>query len=182
MILAVGSTRAPKVDAVRRALAVLARLAPELGAAEVVPVDVPTAPRMPLSLEEIREGARLRANAARAAVAGANMGVGLEGGLDVRVASAREGLLTSWAFATDGVRGAFGAGGAVPVPERLLALVVDGGVELSTAIDSLSGEHDVRSRQGAWGVLTRGLLDRTASFELALLNALAPFYHPEAYA
>jgi len=41
---------------------------------------------------------------------------------------------------------------------------------------------DTRSRQGAWGVLTRGLLDRTRSFELALLNAMAPFYNQGMYA
>jgi non-canonical (house-cleaning) NTP pyrophosphatase len=39
----------------------------------------------------------------------------------------------------------------------------------------------VRSRQGAWGVLTRGLLTRSVSFETALVAALAPFYNARVY-
>ena len=38
------------------------------------------------------------------------------------------------------------------------------------------------SRQGAWGVLSRGLLTRSMSFETALLAAFAPFYNPRVYA
>src|SRR5205809_87960 len=48
-------------------------------------------------------------------------------------------------------------------------------------VDVAAGERDVRSRQGAWGLLTRGLIERAFSFEVALLNAFAPFYNPEAY-
>jgi non-canonical (house-cleaning) NTP pyrophosphatase len=39
----------------------------------------------------------------------------------------------------------------------------------------------VRSRQGAWGVLSGGLFDRTRSFEIALINAFAPFYNDTSY-
>jgi non-canonical (house-cleaning) NTP pyrophosphatase len=60
--------------------------------------------------------------------------------------------------------------------------VVDEGVELSSVMDALVAREDTRSREGAWGVLTCGLLDRTRSFELALLNALAPFYNEGIYA
>jgi non-canonical (house-cleaning) NTP pyrophosphatase len=60
--------------------------------------------------------------------------------------------------------------------------VVDEGRELSAVIDALVAQDDTRSRQGAWGVLTRGLLDRTRSFEVALVNAMAPFYNQGIYA
>lgn len=46
---------------------------------------------------------------------------------------------------------------------------------------SASGQRDVRSGAGAWGILTRGAVERAASFEVALLNALAPFYNPGAW-
>ena len=187
MIIAVGSTRGPKVEAVRRVLRALASVAPAFEGAEVVPFDASAgAPPMPLSLDEMLEGARGRAQLAlESLTAGgrrADYGVGLEGGIDLRrTAPSNRGFLMSWAYVTDGRRGAHGCGGAVEVPSDLLEAVVDRGIELSEAMDALSGESGVRDRQGAWGILTRGLVDRTGSFETALLNAFAPFYNSETY-
>jgi non-canonical (house-cleaning) NTP pyrophosphatase len=48
-------------------------------------------------------------------------------------------------------------------------------------IDEVAGQQDVRSRQGAWGVLSRDLFTRAMSFEVALIAAFAPFYNPEMY-
>jgi inosine/xanthosine triphosphatase len=187
VIIVVGSTRGPKVEAVRRVLGTLASVAPDFAGAEVVPFDASVgAPPMPLSLDEMLEGARARAQLALESVAAggrrADYAVGLEGGIDLRrTAPSNRGFLMSWAYVTDGHRGAHGCGGAVEVPSALLEAVVDRGIELSEAMDALSGERGVRDRQGAWGILTRGMVDRTASFEAALLNAFAPFYNPETY-
>jgi len=187
VIIVVGSTRGPKVEAVRRALGALAKVAPGFDRAEVVPFDASSgAPPMPLSLDEMLEGARGRAHLALESLAAAgrpaDYAVGLEGGIDLRrTAPSNRGFLMSWAYVTDGRRGAHGCGGAVEVPSELLASVVDRGIELSEAMDALSGERGVRDRQGAWGILTRGLVDRTASFESAVLNAFAPFYNGETY-
>jgi len=189
VILAVGSTRGPKVEAVRRVLAQLGDRAGELARAEVVPVEVnPEAPPMPLSLDELLDGARSRAHLAMEALEAqgrkADFGVGMEGGIDLRRADplGRRGFLMSWAYVTDGRRGAHGGGGAIEVPSSLLDRVVSDGIELAEAVDAFAREHDVRSRQGAWGVLSGGLFDRTRSFEIALINALAPFYNGGAYA
>jgi len=188
VLVAVGSTRAPKVDAVRRVLATLAGRHPSLAGAEVAARAVDHgAPPMPLSVTDLLEGAALRARGALAAVRAegreAELGIGLEGGLDVRTeAGGRRAFLMSWAYVCDAERGAHGCGGAIEVPEVLLAPVLDRGLELSEAVDALMREKDVRSREGAWGVFTAGLMDRTRSFELALLNAWAPFYNREVYA
>ena len=189
MILAIGSTRGPKVEAVRRVLTQLADRASELSVADVVAVDVTTgAPPMPLSLDEILDGARSRAHLAMEALQAqgrrADMGVGMEGGIDLRRSdpNGRRGFLMSWAYVTDGRRAAHGCGGAIEVPRSLLDRVVSDGIELAEAVDAFAREHDVRSRQGAWGVLSGGLFDRTRSFEIALINALAPFYNDGAYA
>jgi non-canonical (house-cleaning) NTP pyrophosphatase len=88
----------------------------------------------------------------------------------------------SWAYVSDGRRGAFGCGGALEVPAAVVGRVVDEGQELAAVMDALVGEDDTRSRQGAWGVFTRGLIDRTRSFEVALVNAMAPFYNQGTYA
>ena len=182
MLVAVGSSRAPKVEAVRRTLAAAGERHSAFRGAELVAVDVPAAPAMPLSVEELQQGARQRADLARES-ARAQLGIGLEGGLDLRQGPAgpRRGFLMSWAYVTDGRRGHFGCGGAIELPEKLLASVADRGVELAEAVDALTSRRDVRSREGAWGVLTGGWLDRTRSFELALVNALAPFCNAEVY-
>ena len=128
--------------------------------------------------------------------------VGLEGGLDVIAgldaipsldvvpdldvvseASIRWVFLESWAYVTDGAgRGAFGQSGAVLVPESLAETVVDGGVELSQAIDAFAGGHNIRDAEGAWGILTRNLVTRQDSFRAAVINAFAPFFNRELYA
>jgi inosine/xanthosine triphosphatase len=187
MIVALGSIRGPKVEAVRRALGRLRSLAPELAGAELEARDVGVvAPAMPCSWDELVAGARARAMAALAALERegrvAGLGLGLEGGLELRGAGvARRAYLMSWACASDGRREVFGCGGALELPQPLLHAVVDAGQELGHAIDAFSGGHDVRSGAGAWGVITAGLVDRTLSFELAVLNALAPFYNASLY-
>ena len=188
MILAIGSTRGPKVEAVRRVLAQLGERAGDIARAEVVPIDVTTgAPPMPLSLDEILDGARSRAHLALEALQAqgrsADMAIGMEGGIDLRRADplGRRGFLMSWAYVTDGRRGAHGCGGAIEVPRALLDRVVSDGIELAEAVDAFARENDVRSRQGAWGVLSGGLCDRTRSFEIALINAFAPFYNEGSY-
>jgi non-canonical (house-cleaning) NTP pyrophosphatase len=59
--------------------------------------------------------------------------------------------------------------------------VIDGRQELGVVIDEITGKHDVRSRQGAWGILSRDMVTRAMSFELALIAAFAPFYNSQLY-
>jgi inosine/xanthosine triphosphatase len=186
-VVGVGSLRGPKLEAVRDALQRLAPLDGRLSSAEIAARDVASvAPAMPLSIDELVQGARVRAHTVleRLAAEGtpASLGVGLEGGLEVRgTGRDRRAYLMSWAYVTDGRRGAHGCGGGLELPPAIVDEVVDQGVELAHAIDRFVGETDVRSRQGAWGVLTRGAVSRSASFEMALLNAFAPFYNPDSY-
>jgi non-canonical (house-cleaning) NTP pyrophosphatase len=60
-------------------------------------------------------------------------------------------------------------------------MVIDGKRELGEVIDEVAGERDVRSRQGAWGILSCDLLTRSMSFESALIAAFAPFYNSSLY-
>ena len=184
--IAVASERRPKVDAVRRAVARLAVLDPQrFGAATVLARAAPSGVRAtPLSDDEMRRGARQRAQALRAALhphEPAALYLGLEGGLHVEAAadSARV-WLRSWAYCCGGGREAWGAGPTAEVPARLAQAVLRG-EDLAAAIDRVTGEEDVRSQGGTWGYVTRGLIDRTAAFEAAVLAALAPFYNARAY-
>ena len=78
-------------------------------------------------------------------------------------------------------RGSFGMSPSIAVPDAIVKDVIGGKRELGIVIDEVAGARDVRSRQGAWGVLSRDLLTRSMSFEAALIAAFAPFYNPQLY-
>ncbi len=187
MRIALGSSRAAKVAAVSSAAARVASIAAQWGDAAIVSRDVETdSPAMPLSDEDLMHGAMARALAVQALLlkdrASADFYVGLEGGFhSAKVEGERITFLKGWAYVTDGSRGSFGASPSIVVPYAIVRSVVDGGRELAEVIDETAGEHDVRSRQGAWGVLSRDLFTRAMSFEVALVAAFAPFYNAEIY-
>jgi non-canonical (house-cleaning) NTP pyrophosphatase len=60
--------------------------------------------------------------------------------------------------------------------------VIEDGRELGELIDHVAREQDVRSGRGAWGVLSRDLVTRAASFETAVVAAFALFYNADLYA
>lgn len=206
IIVAVGSTRRPKVNAVSEALALIRNLFENSPEFEVVGAEVASGVRhTPLTREDLMAGARQRAEAlARLARDGRHAWkyfVGLEGGFDVipgldaipnldvvpevdvvREAEQRWVFLESWAYvADDAGRGAYGRSGSVLVPEALAASVVDDGVELSEAIDAFADGHNIRDAEGAWGILTGNLITRQESFRVAVINAFAPFFNSEIY-
>jgi inosine/xanthosine triphosphatase len=187
IIVAVGSTRRPKLQAVREALDLVG---PRLcgSPVEVCGVDVPSGVRhTPLTREHTMAGARQRAEALVALARQRNEPwkyfVGLEGGLDVVMEGSRRLVfLQNWAYVTDGRGlGAFGQSGGILLPDALVASVVDQGVELAEAIDSFAGSAGIRDGQGAWGVLTGGMITRQDAFRVALIAAFAPFLNPAAY-
>jgi inosine/xanthosine triphosphatase len=185
--IAVGSVRPAKLLAVRAACAQIATVDGGWGRAEIVAREVGTGvPAMPLTDAQLMRGARDRARAVREALrsegASAHLFVGLEGGFHtVTLDGVRHTFLQGWAYAWDGTRGHFGISPSVCVPDQVVRRVVTGRRELGEVIDEVAGEHDVRSRQGAWGVISKELLTRAQSFESALVAALAPFYNPELF-
>jgi non-canonical (house-cleaning) NTP pyrophosphatase len=118
--------------------------------------------------------------------------VGLEGGFDVIEDPdirdqdiAKQGgrcvMLESWAYVSDGRIGHYGRSGGVEVPDALAREVLEHGVELSVAIDRFAGAIGIRDAQGAWGVLSSGLISRTEAFRVAVVAAFAPFYNAKMY-
>jgi non-canonical (house-cleaning) NTP pyrophosphatase len=109
--------------------------------------------------------------------------VGLEGGFhSISIGGEWHTFLRGWAYATDGEeKSAFGAAPSIAVPAEIVKNVVQGRKELGFVIDEVTGGRDIRSKQGAWGVLSRDLVTRSMSFELALIAAFAPFYNPKLY-
>jgi len=185
--IALGSDRAAKIMAVRASVARIGTIDPDWASANVVARRVETnIPAMPLTDWQLMQGARERALAARDVLRSrrleADIYVGLEGGFhSVSIEGEWHTFLRGWAFATDGDQGALGAAPSISVPAQLVKKVVEGRRELGTVIDEVTGGHDIRSKQGAWGVLSRDLVTRSMSFELALIAAFAPFYNPRLY-
>ncbi len=181
--IALGSDRAAKIMAVRASIARVAEIVSSWRDASVVARKVETdAPAMPLNDWELMSGARQRALAVREILVGqkldADLYVGLEGGFhSISVDGEWHTFLRGWAFVTDGERGSFGMSPSISVPEAIVKSVIQGKRELGIVIDEVAGARDVRSRQGAWGVLSRDLLTRSMSFEAALIAAFAPFYN-----
>src|SRR5258705_3252246 len=173
--------------AVRSSVARIAAIDSAWADANVVARSVTTnIPAMPLNDWQLMQGARERALAVRDTLRSrridADIYVGLEGGFhSISIEGEWHTFLRGWAYATDGERGGFGAAPSISVPPDIVKSVVEGRRELGEVIDQVTGGRDIRSRQGAWGVLSRDLVTRSMSFELALIAALAPFYNAEMY-
>ena len=185
--IALGSDRAAKIMAVRASIARIAEVDVRWRGASVVARPVKTnAPAMPLTDWELMSGAQQRALAVRDLLVQqqleADLYVGLEGGFhSISLDGEWHTFLRGWAYATDGERGCFGMSPSIEVPAAIVKSVTEGKHELGLVIDDVAGARDVRSRQGAWGVLSRDLLTRSMSFEAALIAAFAPFYNPQLY-
>ena len=173
--------------AVRASIVRVASIDPDWANANVVARRVETSvPAMPLTDWQLMQGARERALAARDSLQSrrleADIYVGLEGGFhSISIEGEWHTFLRGWAYATDGARGAFGAAPSISVPHHIVQGVVEGRRELGMVIDEVAGGRDIRSKQGAWGVLSRDLVTRSMSFEIALIAAFAPFYNPKLY-
>jgi inosine/xanthosine triphosphatase len=181
--IALGSLRAAKVEALRAALSRIATIDARWGEAEIIALAVDTrAPAMPLTDLDLILGARARAQAVRESLEKegrkADYFVGLEGGFhSITLEGEMVTFLRGWACVTDGSRQSLGCGPSITVPRSIVRSVIEGRRELGVVIDEVAGQSDVRSRQGAWGVLSLDLLTRAASFESALVAAFAPFYN-----
>jgi inosine/xanthosine triphosphatase len=179
VIVLVGSTRPAKIEGVREALAAIARVDPRFAAATIQSHDLTAiAPQMPMSIADIVNGARRRAQALLSDPGPTNdearFAVGLEGGLD-ELPAIDSWTLVTWAAVTDGKRWGYGAGPSIVLPASVSQRVV-AGEELGGVIDGIAGES-VRGTRGAWGLLTLDLIGRRDAFRLAVTAAFAPFYN-----
>lgn len=125
----------------------------------------------PRSHAETLQGAETRAT--RAFEAGDyDVGVGLEGGITEPDFTAGT-YLIMWGAATDGERIARAAGPQFRLPEPVEKAVQDGR-ELGPALDDHLGREGTKYEEGAAGVITKGLTDRTEALGQAVAGAVGP--------
>jgi inosine/xanthosine triphosphatase len=171
--IVVGSTNPVKLAAATRVIAPLTE------ACEIIAFAARSGVSdQPFGDEETIRGALARARAAREAMS-AELGIGIEGGV-VQLERDRALRTCAWAAVVDS-SGREGIGGslAMLLPPVVATLVRDTGLELGAAMDRITGEHDTKQRQGAVGILTAGLVDRQAAYEVLVTYALVPFLTPE---
>lgn len=148
---------------------------------EVISVNVPSGiSDQPLSAEETIEGATNRARRALEAVPSAHFGIGLEGGVE-RIGD--RWFECGWMAVIERSSGRLGIGSSArfEMSAALTRPLFEEGKELAEVIDDLTGCKDVRSGQGAMGVLTGGHLCRGPAYEHGLIFALAPFLSDERF-
>jgi inosine/xanthosine triphosphatase len=132
----------------------------------------------PLSSAETLSGACNRARAALQAQPEADFGVGIEGGVEPHGAA-----LSAFAWVVvlsrDGVEGK-GRTGTFFLPPAVTELIHQG-KELGEADDIVFAQSNSKQKNGAIGILTGNVIDRTALYEPAVIMALVPFKNPDLY-
>lgn len=124
----------------------------------------------PMTETETLTGAENRAGAARDACPDADFWVGIEGGIE----DFSHGMVAhAWIVViADGATGKGRTGGFL-LPENVARMVREG-VELGHANDRVFGRENSKQQEGAIGLLTGNVLDRTELYEHGVLLALAP--------
>ena len=187
MIIAIASKRGPKVDAVKRSFESCRHFFPsDSDRIEYLTYEIDGGIIMPRTIEELMSGAEQRVARLRQILQSQNQKadyfIGMEGGFHtIRRDNKELVFLQSWAYVNNGSVGFYGSSGNVYVPHKIAHEVMNNNRDLSEVIDEFANQVDVRSKQGTWGILTKDLLTRVQSFEIALTAAFAPFYNQEIY-
>jgi len=166
MKIFVGSSNPVKVQAV------VVAISHQWPDAEVKGFEVPSGvPAQPLTDDQTRLGATNRARLALEAGklhAGASadqdisVGVGLEGGVFEQPNS--ELWSTVWVVVVDTKGNQVANNGArFKVPERIAQAIRTGG-EMGPVVQQLTGQADVKQKQGMIGIITQGMVDRTEEY------------------
>jgi inosine/xanthosine triphosphatase len=181
-LVRVGSTNPPKLEGVRAALATFCHDV----AVEGVEVESGV-PDQPLGFEEIVEGARNRAEAARR-WGDCDLGVGYEDGLVAIPGPGGSWFNIGCAAVSDGAQISLGLSSGFGYPPACSERAVAERRPIGELFDRFWRQHGGASTDSAplsignVGKLTRGALTRADYTRHAVLCALTPFVHPELYA
>jgi len=183
MKIIIGTRNQAKIKGCKKAIKKLELIYPlkiAPGRSGFYPVSIPSGvPDMPLTLNDIQNGARNRALSAYKSYSG-KYAIGMEGGV-YKLRESEVGFLQSWVYITDGQHGHFGCSAALELPQKITGILFDTNRELAGVIDEISGKTDVRSQNGAFGILTHDLYSREQAFEDAVINGFTPFLNDTYY-
>lgn len=145
---------------------------------KVVGIDVPSGVNeQPRSDRETRQGAHNRAANAVRKVPDADYWVGIEGGIDD---DGQDMLAFAWVVVqTDSLKGSSRTGTFMLPPA--ITRLIRAGTELGVADDIVFKRKNSKQSNGAVGILTRDVIDRTSYYAHAVALALIPFINPELF-
>ena len=162
MDIAVGSANQVKVSAVR---SVMERV---YGEVRITAVDVPSGvPSQPFE-GQTHEGSR---NRALAALGDHDMAVGIEAGVFEMLDGLYD-IQHCTIVSRDG-RETYGHGSGFRYPDAIAALV-RAGMTVGDAVHEVYGDTDIGKKQGAVGLLSKGLIDRKTLTEQSVTAAMIP--------
>jgi len=119
-------------------------------------------------------------NRARAVLADADLGIGIEAGL-FKVPGMEIVMDVQYCVVLDKHGGmTVGHGMGFALPPKALALI-EQGKELNDVMFELYGEEDIGSREGAIHYFSNGAMDRAKLTEQAVLAAMVPRLRPDVY-
>ena len=178
--IAVGSKNPVKLAAVRQAFFRAFPDRPLVCVGHDVPSGVPD---QPWGRDETQSGALQRARGACMAETGADYAVGIEGGVEEGNYGLRSVAYVAIRRGRD-LRMSVEHTASFVLPPRVARLLRGqepghGKLELGAACDLVFNETNSKQQGGTVGAVTRGLLDRTAYYEHAIVCALAPFLHDD---
>lgn len=131
----------------------------------------------PLTSSETLAGASNRAANAREVFPDADYWVGIEGGVDDY---GQEMAVFAWVVVQSSDQIGKGRTGTFYLPAQISDLVRSG-KELGEADDIVFNRFNSKQENGAIGLLTGDLIDRTQLYEMAVIFALLPFRNQELY-
>lgn len=136
----------------------------------------------PLSDARTLQGAQNRARNASQQVPEADYWVGIEGGIEGSIQKHCEGSMAAFAWIVITSRGRVGQARTATffLPDAVAELVRQG-QELGQADDIVFDRTNSKRQEGAVGLLTGNVIDRTQLYAHAVVLALIPFRHPDHY-
>ena len=131
----------------------------------------------PFSDEETRMGAMNRAENASKQAPDADFWVGIEGGIEKMN---DEMQAFAWVAIKSKIKTGKSKTGTFFLPVRIVKLI-NQGKELSEADDIVFNRSNSKQKDGAVGILTNGVIDRTKYYTEAVILALIPFKNETLY-
>lgn len=131
----------------------------------------------PMTDQAARLGAVTRASNAQQAAPQADYWVGIEGGCAVLEG---EMVAFAWIVVLSNAQRGSARTAQFRLPKEVQALV-EGGMELGAADDSVFGRTNSKQNSGAVGLLTADVVTRTTLYEQAVVLALIPFKNMDRY-
>jgi len=177
-IVAVGTVRKPKIQAVHKAFHVLPFFAHK--EIEIIPCDILSGVSdMPTSREEGLSGAYNRAWNCRKKGVEADFYVGMEGGMEkITINHKDHYFLNFYNYITDGHQDSYSGATLAELPDKVVRAVLEEGQEIGEVFDALLGKQDIRSHHGAIGEITFGIIQREDALYFGLIPALSKLIHP----